>query len=463
MFNLNSKDATPLYQQLFLQIRGQITSGELPAHFKLPSIRDMALELATSRNTVEAAFQELCAEGYIYSKSRSGYFVSYIDQELASSFRVIHPQQDLHPKIVERYRHDFHPARLDPEIFPASLWRKCLIDCLQSNAEDFSQYSEPQGEWGLRCNLQFYLERSRGVHCSPDQIVICSGLQQSLEIVAQLIRGRHKSVAIENPGYHLPRDVFRNNGFNITPIAVGTDGLNLNTLRSTSSTVTYVTPSHQMPLGYVMPVANRLELISWSKMGERLIIEDDYDSELRYIGRPISSLQGLYSDGNIIYQGTFSKVFSPALRLSYMVLPHSLLNDYNRLFQHHFCQVPLLIQRAMINFMERGHWEQHIRRSRNFYKKKHEVMLKAIEQYFGRRVKVIGQGAGLHIVLELNESLNDELAFIERAKQKGVRLLPFSDFYDSGEPEANKLLLGFGGMKIKGIQKGIETLATLIH
>jgi len=218
-----------------------------------------------------------------------------------------------------------------------------------------------------------------------------------------------------------------------------------------------------MPLGYVMPVANRLELISWSKMGERLIIEDDYDSELRYIGRPISSLQGLYSDGNIIYQGTFSKVFSPALRLSYMVLPHSLLNDYNRLFQHHFCQVPLLIQRAMINFMERGHWEQHIRRSRNFYKKKHEVMLKAIEQYFGRRVKVIGQGAGLHIVLELNESLNDELAFIERAKQKGVRLLPFSDFYDSGEPEANKLLLGFGGMKIKGIQKGIETLATLIH
>ena len=187
MFNLNSKDATPLYQQLFLQIRGQITSGELPAHFKLPSIRDMALELATSRNTVEAAFQELCAEGYIYSKSRSGYFVSYIDQELASSFRVIHPQQDLHPKIVERYRHDFHPARLDPEIFPASLWRKCLIDCLQSNAEDFSQYSEPQGEWGLRCNLQFYLERSRGVGFVGRFVYCCSciGKKQrfSLEIV----------------------------------------------------------------------------------------------------------------------------------------------------------------------------------------------------------------------------------------------------------------------------------------
>ncbi|APG26566.1 GntR family transcriptional regulator [Syntrophotalea acetylenivorans] len=463
MFNLNNKDATPLYRQLFLQIRDQIISGELPAHFKLPSIRAMAVELATSRNTVEGAFQELCAEGYIYSKSRSGYFVSYIDQELASSSRVIHPQQDLHPKLAERYKYDFHPARLDPEVFPASLWRRCLIDCLRSDAGDFSQYSEPQGEWGLRCNLQFYLERSRGVHCTPDQIVVCSGLQQSLTIVAQLARGRHESVAIENPGYHLPREVFHNNGFNITPIDVGIGGLNLSTLKSTSSTVVYITPSHQMPLGYVMPVANRLELISWSKTGERLIIEDDYDSELRYIGRPISSLQGLCSDGNIIYQGTFSKVFSPALRLSYMVLPKSLLNDYHRLFQGHFCQVPLLIQRAMINFMERGHWEQHIRRSRNFYKKKHEIMLQSIGEYFGRKAKVIGQGAGLHIILELAESLNDELAFVERAKQKGLRLLPFSEFYVSSQTEGNKLMLGFGGMKINDIPEGIETLATLIH
>jgi len=288
MFNLNNKDATPLYRQLFLQIRDQIISGELPAHFKLPSIGDMAMELVTSRNTVEGAFQELCAEGYIYSKSRSGYFVSSIDQELASS-RTDHPLQDLHPKPAERYQYDFHPARLDPEALPASLWRKCLVDGLRSNVKDFSEYSEPQGEWGLRCNLQFYLERSRGVHCSPDQIVICSGLQHSLEIVAQLIKGRHQSVAVENPGYHLTRDVFRNHGFDVTPVDVGTVGLNLKTLSSTSSTVAYITPSHQMPLGHVMPVANRLELISWSKRVNKLITEDDYDSELRYVGRPIFS------------------------------------------------------------------------------------------------------------------------------------------------------------------------------
>jgi len=463
MFNLDNKETTPLYRQLFLQIRDQIVSGELPAHFKLPSIRDMASELETSRNTVEGAFQELCAEGYIYSKPRSGYFVSYIDQELATLSRGLQTQQDLHPKLAERYRYDLHPARLDPDIFPSTFWRKCLIDCLRSNAGDFSEYSEPQGEWGLRCNLQFYLERSRGVRCSPEQIVISSGLQQSLGIVTQLIKDNHKTVAVENPGYHLPRDVFHNNGFNIIPINVGPEGLDLNELKTASSTVVYITPSHQMPLGYVMPVANRLELISWAKKGERLIFEDDYDSELRYVGRPISSLQGLYPEGPIVYQGTFSKVLSPTLRLSYMVLPHSMLDDYNRLFRNYLSPVPLIIQRAMTLFMERGHWERHIRRARIFYRKKHGVMLDAIEKYFGSRATVIGQGAGLHIVLELNEGLSDEVKFVERAKQKGVRLLPFSEFYMSSGHEANKLLLGFGGMGIENIPKGIETLATLIR
>lgn len=461
MFNLNNKDATPLYRQLFLQIRDQIISGELPAHFKLPSIRDMAVELVTSRNTVEGAFQELCAEGYIYSKSRSGYFVSYIDQELASS-RNDHPQQDHHPKLTERYQYDYHPARLDPEIFPASLWRKCLLEGLRSHSDDFSQYSEPQGEWGLRCNLQFYLEHSRGVRCSPDQIVISSGLQQSLGIITQLIKDRHKKVAVENPGYHLPRDVFQNSGFDIVPIDVGQDGLDLNALKSTPSTVAYITPSHQMPLGYVMPVANRLELISWAKKGDRLIFEDDYDSELRYIGRPISSLQGLYPEGPIVYQGSFSKVLSPALRLSYMVLPRSMLEDYNRLFRNYLSSVPLIIQRAMILFMERGHWEQHIRRSRIFYRKKHEIMLEAIEKNFGRKATVIGQGAGLHIVLELNECLDDEVTLVERAKQHGIRLLPYSEFH-IGEYKGSRLLLGFGGTSIDDMPKGVETLATLIH
>jgi len=459
MFTLDSNDATPLYQQLFQQTKEKILSGKLAAHFKLPSIRDLAAELATSRNTVEGAFLELCAEGYLYSKSRSGYFVSDIGQELAASTQLTPQKQDLHPKLGENYLYDFHPARLDPDVFPTTSWRKCLLDALRSNSADFSQYSEQQGECGLRCNIQFYLERSRGVLCSPDQIVICSGLQQGLDIVAQLIKESHGSVAVENPGYHLPRDVFRNHGFNINPIDVDSNGIKLNVLEASPSTVAYITPSHQMPLGHVMPVANRLNLISWSKKVDGIIIEDDYDSELRYLGRPIASLQGLCSDGNIIYQGTFSKVFSPALRLSYMVLPKSLLEVYNRNFRNYLSPVPLLIQRAMITFMERGHWDQHLRRARIFYKKKHEVMLQAIKQHFGNKAKVIGQGAGLHIVIELPNSIKNDAKFTDKARQQEVHLLPFSGFYASGRPRNNRLVLGFGGIPIGKIPQGIELLS----
>lgn len=373
MFTLNNTDTTPLYRQLFMQIREKILSGKLPAHFKLPSIRDLAEELSISRNTVEGAFQELCAEGYIYSKARSGYFISAIDQRFTTPTHLIQSKQDLHPKLSERYKFDFHPARLDPEIFPTTVWRKCLNDSLRSSVDDFSHYSEAQGEWGLRCNIQYYLERSRGVLCNPEQIVISSGLQQNLEIVAQLIRGDHSSIAVENPGYNLPRDVFRNLGFNIDPIDIELNGINLNNLKAGTSTVAYITPSHQMPLGYVMPVANRLKLIAWAEGGDRWIIEDDYDSELRYTGRPIPSLQGLCPQGNIIYQGTFSKVFSPALRLSYMVLPDALVDAYKQKFCNYLSPVPLLLQRAMIEFMEKGHWDRHLRRARIFYKKKHDL------------------------------------------------------------------------------------------
>jgi GntR family transcriptional regulator / MocR family aminotransferase len=462
VFTLDTNATTPLFRQLYLQIRGQILSGKLPAHARLPSIRDLAAELELSRNTVEGAFQELCAEGYLYSRARSGYFVSRLDPELAAKAQPDLPQQDLHPKMEERYRYDFHPARLDPLLFPAALWRKCLIEALRSDSRTYSQYSEPQGEWGLRCNLQYYLERSRGVRCSPDQIVICSGLQEGLGVVAQLLRKGHDAVAVENPGYHLPRDLFGNQGFTVKPIAIGPDGLDLAGLKASGCTVVYITPSHQMPLGGVMPVANRLDLIAWSKQGARLIIEDDYDSELRYSGKPISSLQGLHPQGNIVYQGTFSKVLSPALRLSYMVLPRTLLPDYKRLFRNYLCPVPLLIQKAMILFMERGHWDRHLRRCRIFYRKKHGAMLKAIEQSFGSSARVIGQGAGLHVVLELTDGLTDEAGLIDKARQIGCRLLPFSDFYVSGGEGTNKLLLGFGGVGLDEIQPGVQTLAALI-
>ncbi|BCR05666.1 GntR family transcriptional regulator [Desulfuromonas versatilis] len=462
MFTLNPGDPAPLYQQLYQQIRERILSGKLPAHSRLPSVRELAAELAVSRNTVEGAFQELLAEGYVYSRSRSGYFISALDPEAAPQALPKRPRDRRPlPGKAESCRFDFHPARLDPQSFPAALWRRCLLSALRAGSGDLAQYGDPQGEWGLRCNIQRYLERSRGVLCDPGQILVCAGLQQSLDIVAQLVRGLHLSVAVENPGYHLPRDIFRNHGFAVIPVEVGTAGLDLDALRASAGTIAYITPSHQLPLGHVMPVANRLKLIDWAEKGGNLVIEDDYDSELRYQGRPIPSLQGLRPQGNIVYLGTFSKVLSPALRLSYMVLPPGLLAAYRRLFRNYQPAVPLLEQRAMAAFMEQGHWERHVRRMRIFYKKKHDVMLRAIERHFGPRAKVVGQGAGLHVVLQLTDCLPGEAEILQRAGQEGIRILPLSDFYAAGEPCGITLLLGFGGLSAADIEQGIGLLARL--
>jgi GntR family transcriptional regulator/MocR family aminotransferase len=462
MFILNNHDPLPLYKQLYNQIREEILSGKLPAGAKLPSVRDLSIELSASRNTVDGAYQELHAEGYIYSRPRSGYFVSALEQEIAPPSRSAKTDKsDYLPGPPASFAYDFHPARLDPGSFPTELWRKCYVEGLRRNRSQLVQYGDPQGDWGLRSALQRYLERSRGVICDPEQIVICAGLQQSLDIVAHLLQEKHSVVAVENPGYHLPRSVFQSHAYSICPIPVGSGGMELDRLKASISTIAYVTPSHQLPLGYVMPVANRLALIEWAEAGGNFIIEDDYDSELRYHGKPIPSLQGLRPGGNIIYSGTFSKILSPALRLSYMVLPYALLAAYRQLYRPYFPAVSLLEQRSMTIFMEQGHWERHIRRMRMIYQKKHDLLLRSIETHFGKQAKVIGQGAGLHVVMMLPGTRHSEAEIIARARQKGVQLFPFSEFHVSGQPETTTLLLGFGGMNGSEIEQGIAILAQI--
>ncbi len=462
MLVLHNNDSIPLYRQLYNQIREHILTGKLSAHSRLPSVRELAVELSTSRNTVEGAYQELYAEGYLYSRPRSGYFVSALDQGAAPlSLSRTARQSDQLPEPLSACRFDFHPARLDPGSFPSALWRRCFIDALRESSRELVQYGDPQGERGLRCTLRHYLERSRGVLCDPEQIVVCAGLQQSLDIVAHLLRGSHPVVGVENPGYHLPRTVFRNHAFEIADIPVGATGLDLDALKASRSTVAYVTPSHQLPMGCVMPIANRLTLIEWAGSSDRLIIEDDYDSELRYHGKPIPSLQGLRPGGNIVYLGTFSKVLSPALRVSYLVLPQPLLAAYRRLFPDYFSTVSLLEQRTLAGFMEQGHWERHIRRMRTNYHRKHDALLRAVEHHFGGRVVVVGQGAGLHVVVQLPGSSLCEAEIIERAQQQGIRLFPFSSTCAGCAPDSPTLLLGFGGMTISEIEQGIALLSTV--
>ena len=293
MYLLNHQDRSPLYVQLYEQLKGHVLSGKLPAHTKLPSVRELADELSISRNTVESTYQELYAEGYIYAKPRSGYFVSAIDHDLLPSHQADTPLAGAPLTTASpTYAYDFHPARLDPASFPVALWRHYTAECLRGHAGQYTQYGDPQGEERLRAAIQRYLERSRGVSCTPEQIIICSGLQQSLDIVAQVLKERQPQVAVENPGYPLPRAVFQNHSLTVTPIPVDRNGIDLEALERSGCTIVYVTPSHQFPLGHVLPIGQRLRLIDWAESGGNFILEDDYDSELRYQGSPSPRCKG---------------------------------------------------------------------------------------------------------------------------------------------------------------------------
>lgn len=459
MFILDNKDRQPLHDKIYNQIKKQIVSGELPPATKLLSVKNLAIELSVSRNTVEHAYQQLYAEGYINSKARSGYYVSLIDSEFLVSSR---PHTGMPPEKVSKdensYSFDFHPAYLSPDSFPANLWRKLYIDCLKEDSDRLASYSHPQGEYALRCEIQRYLARSRGVSCDPEQIVICSGLQDSLSSIASILKEHHSRFAVEDPGHFIPKSVFQNHSFTISPIPINSDGLDLDCLQKTDSTVVYVTPSHQFPLGYVMPVANRLKLIDWSENVGGVIIEDDYDSELRYLGKPIPALQGLHPQGNIVYVGTFSKVLSPALRVSYMVLPYPLLTVYRSLFSDYSTNVSLLEQRTLNKFMQQGYWEKHLRKMRTFYKKKHDALIESIHHHFSSQANVIGQGAGLHVILELIGNSLNEGELIKRAQERDVQLFPLSKTYLHNNAKHSQIMLGFGSMSSQEIDRGIERL-----
>lgn len=459
MILLDDKQRQPLHIKIYDQIKSQITAGTLEPHAKLPSIRSLCAELAVSHNTVEYAYQQLLAEGYIYSKPKSGYYVSLLDAEFLPPSL---PESNTCSKILSEqqplYNFDFHPASLALESFPAALWRKLMTGCLRDEPGQFAGYGSRQGDWALRSEIRSYLARSRGVICEPEQIVICAGLQDSLSIIVPLLRPNHSLLAVEEPGHFIPRTVFHNHLFTTAPIPVHVDGLDLSALQASRSTVVYVTPSHQFPLGHIMPVANRLKLIEWAESVGGVIIEDDYDSELRYQGSPVPALQGLHPQASIIYIGTFSKVLSPALRVSYMVLPKQMLERYRQLFYESACSASLLEQQTLYKFMAEGYWDRHLRRMRILYKKKHDTLVQAVHRHFGERAVIIGQGAGLHVVLELLNSVFSEAELIKRAQEKTIRLFPLSKTYMAKQTGKKLLMLGFGGIDSDEIDRGVKLL-----
>lgn len=457
-FDLNS--TKPLYTQLYEYIKNLIFSKNLAADEKLPSIRSLAKHLEISKNTVVTAYEQLLSEGYIYSMNRSGVFVEKLQNikitEPPHSNLYLNKINEIPPD--ESHNFDLRNAQIDLDSFPYALWRKVSNQCVCPQQKELLVYGEHQGEPELRQQIAAYVFASRGVKCSWEQVLIGSGTQQSLYMLCLMLKDIDHEIAFEEPGYDGARKVFIDNGFSINPIELENDGISIGHLRKSTSKIVYVTPSHQFPCGMIMPAAKRLMLLELMRERGGYIIEDDYDGEFRYQGKPIPALQGMDDNGSVIYMGTFSKALSPAIRISYMVLPEKLLQLYKEKCMMYEQPVSRLNQKSLQLFMEQGHWGRHIKKMRNIYKKKQDLLVASINEIMEDNVEIIGKGAGLHLVLKVKNSMS-EAELISTALKANVNVSPISKYwYNIKNMNSTMVFLGFAGIKPENIYESIIRL-----
>ncbi|MDX1808575.1 MAG: PLP-dependent aminotransferase family protein [Sulfurospirillaceae bacterium] len=452
MYILDSKSNIPLYLQLYSEIKNQIVN-ELHVGDKISSIRKIAQEYGLSKNTVMSAFNQLYAEGYIESKSKSGYFVSDFNAEQLSTNNIILETTKI---TKDEYLYDFFPARLCQNSFPLKLWKRLFNKAINESL-DFGAYQDGQGELGLREEIAKYLVRSRGVKCSSKQVIIFGGSADSMGFLARLFKNKEKIFAMEHPGYDVARRAFEDYEYKIENIGVDGNGLILHDLEKTRSKLVYITPSHQYPTGVSMPIANRLRLLQWANKNDAFIIEDDYDSEMSYKNRPIPSLQGLDNDERVIYVGTFSKSLSPALRVSYMVLPLRFLVQYKKLFDHHHARVSLSLQKTLELFMKEGHWDRHLRKIRNLNHRKHDLMKESLKIALGDTIKIIGEGGGLAILIYPTVKM-DLGELMKQAEEARLKMYCAKE-RSGGDFEA--IRMGFGGFMEDEILPAVKAFANV--
>lgn len=450
--NMNSKKA--LYVQLYEYIKKEIKDGTISAFTKLPAKRKLAGYLQVSKNTIEAAYEQLLAEGYIESISRKGYFVCEFEQMMDVEGSEAEVEEI--PFREGNYTFDFTQTGVDTNTFPFTTYRKLINDVWQPHNNDLLFLGHPQGELSLREEIANYLYESRGVRCSASQIVLGAGTQILVKLLFQLLKG--SNYAVENPGYHRKMVVFEQGEKKVQMLSLDRDGICMADLENSDANVVFVTPSHQFPCGMIMPITRRTQLLQWAKKEEdRYIIEDDYDSEFRYSGKPIPALQGLDTDGKVIYMGTLSKALLPSLRMSYIVLPKNLIKKYQKEYLFYTQSVSRMDQEVIRKFLNEGYWEKHIHKMRVVYRKKRNRLVFEIEKYFSNRVEVIGEDSGLHILLKVHNGMREE-ELIKAAAKYSIKIYPVSTYYKDDTAPENVVLLGFAILSEEEIAKAIQLL-----
>ena len=484
---LYSDEKKPLYRQIYEYIRGEIRSGSLEAGERLPSTRALASGLHVARSTAELAYSQLVSEGYIRAKKNSGYYVNEIENlaelhfeergngaadaavENGEKFDVDNRQKEKAGKVpvneqsVPRLSRlgkqgmenssmiDFSLRHTEMSIFPYSTWKKIMREVMvDANSEMFS-HSEPSGDLTLRTTIAHYLHFSRGVRCTPDQIIVGAGNDYLLMLLRHIL-GEGRRVAMESPSYLRAAQIFKSFGYEICPVSMDAEGMLPESVSSSDADLVYAMPAHQFPVGCIMPVGRRAALLGWATDApDRYIIEDDYDSEFRYRGKPIPALQSIDHAGRVIYIGTFSKAIAPAIRISYMILPPELLLLYREKCWFFSSTVSRIDQRILNEFMKNGHFERHLNRMRSLYRARHDELLAQLRP-LQDRYRILGAGTGLHLVLQASRETAVRIAksmpvisqpsasqmeeeLVRRAAAHGVAVYAISDYLLSAASE----------------------------
>ncbi len=479
---VDASSSAPLYRQLYEGLRRAILAGQLRPGVRLPSTRALAGELNLSRNTVMSAYLQLFAEGYLEGKVGAGTYVarSLPDEMLQAQAAPSGAQpRKTQSRLSERGRllvgipinlsrgqggpRAFRPGTPALDAFPFDLWRQLLARCWQYPPQELLGYGASAGYPPLREAIAAYLGAARAVRCTPEQVIVVAGSQQGLDIAARLLLDPGDAAWLENPGYPGARAALLAAGARLVSVPVDNEGLDVaaGMARCPDARFAYVSPSHQFPLGMTMSLKRRLALLEWANRVGAWVLEDDYDSEYRYVGRPLAALQGLDTAQRVIYLGTFSKVLFPALRLGYLVVPPDLVEAFTAARMLADRHSPSMDQAVLAEFLAQGHFARHLRRMRVLYAERQAALVQAAQRELSGLLEVCPAESGMHLVGWLPAGVDDTLA-ARRAKKYDVEVVPLSS-YSQELLERGGLALGYAGVDASEIAAGARRLAKALR
>lgn len=457
-YSFEDRKNESLYEFLYRKIKQDILCGTLKAGEKLPSKRALSKNLNISIITIENSYNQLIAEGYLYSIPKSGFYVNDITS--------IKPIEEHRPPAKEKtipapfvYQADFANNATLVDAFPFATWAKLTRQSMADYANELMVKPPSGGIIRLRKAIADYLYQFRGILVEPEQIIIGAGTEYLYGLIIQLL-GRKKIYALEDPGYKKISRIYEANNVSCCHVPMDEKGIDMGILSTTEADILHISPSHHFPTGIVTTISRRYDLLAWANSApERYIIEDDYDSEFRLVGKPIPALQSIDTTGKVIYINTFSKSLSSTIRISYMVLPQNLLKRYERELDFYACTVSNFDQYTLYQFIEQGYLEKHINRMRNYYREQRNTILQCIrrQKHFDK-VKIKEENAGLHFLLEIDTTLSDE-ELIKRVADRGIHISCLSQyFYNKKDAKEHTIIINYSGVQPEQIEMAVDRL-----